>query len=120
MPGQYQKLDVWKKSMDLAERVYSLSQKLPNEERYSLGDQMRRAAVSIPSNIAEGKARGDKEFVRFLKIANGSRMELETQLLLCKRLKYLPDSEAEPALNALDEIGKMLISLIKYLAKSSL
>ena len=83
MAGDYQNLDVWKKSMDLAVQVYSLVKTLPNEEMYGLSSQMRRAAVSIPSNIAEGHARGGKEFIRFLKVANGSRSELETQVLIC-------------------------------------
>ena len=112
MSGRYQKLDVWRKSIDLAEQIYSLIRSLPKEETYALGCQMRRAAVSIPSNIAEGKARGGKDFVRFLKIADGSRTELETQMVLCERLKYLPSADVENALNALEETGRMLGGLI--------
>ena len=85
MRENYQKLEVWKKSMELVERVYPLIRKLPREETYALADQMRRAVVSIPSNIAEGQSRGTREFIRFLKVAKGSRAELETQLLLCAR-----------------------------------
>ena len=68
MQENYQKLEVWKKSMDLVELVYALVKKLPKEETYALSDQIRRAVVSIPSNIAEGQSRGSKEFVQFLKI----------------------------------------------------
>ena len=119
MTENYQKLEVWKKSMALAERVYSLSRMLPKEETLVLGNQMRRAAVSIPSNIAEGQARGGREFIRFLKVAKGSRSELETQILLCLRLNYLPSEDAAPALNALAEISKMMASLIKVLESKS-
>ena len=116
MSGYYQKLDVWQKAMDLAERVYSLSRHLPKEETYALGDQMRRAAVSILSNIAEGHGRGGhKDFARFLNIANGSRMELETQLLLCARLQYLPATDVEDTLTVLENVGKMIVGLIKSL-----
>ena len=116
MPGRYQKLDVWQKAFDLAEQVYLLSRLLPKEETYALGDQMRRAAVSILSNIAEGHGRGSpKDFTRFLYIANGSRMELEAQLLLAARLKYMPAEEVESALNGLEEVGKMIVGLIKSL-----
>ena len=115
MNENYQKLEVWKKSMNLAVQVYSLAKRLPKEETYVLANQMRRAAVSIPSNIAEGQSRGDKEFVHFLKIAKGSRSELETQLLLCEHLEYLVRKDIEPALEALEEISKMLSSLIKRL-----
>ena len=115
MAGNYQKLEVWKKSMDLAVQVYSLAKKLPKEETYALADQMRRATVSIPSNIAEGQSRWEKEFIHFLKVAKGSCAELETQLLLCVRLKYLSDSDVASLLTDLDEIGKMLSSLIKHL-----
>ena len=116
MRENYQKLEVWKKSMELVERVYPLIRKLPREETYALADQMRRAAVSIPSNIAEGQSRGTREFIQFLKVAKGSRAELETQLLLCARLQYLTNSDIASVLSDLEEISKMLSSLIKYLS----
>ena len=116
MQENYQKLEVWKKSMELVEQVYPLISLLPREETYALADQMRRAAVSIPSNIAEGQARGIREFIQFLKVAKGSRAELETQLLLCVRLKYLTCSDIESALSALEEISKMISSLITHLS----
>ncbi|MDR0305512.1 MAG: four helix bundle protein [Chitinispirillales bacterium] len=79
----YQELIVWQKAMDLAKEIYFLVKKLPKMEMFSLSDQMRRAVVSIPSNIAEGQARNStKELIRFSAIANGSKAELETQLLL--------------------------------------
>ena len=90
MSAGYQELKVWQKSMDLAEVVYDLIKLLPKSELYALSDQMRRASVSIPSNIAEGQQRrSSKEFLTFLSVARGSLAELETQLLLCVRLNFL-------------------------------
>ena len=86
---RFQDLIVWKKAIQLTSETYRLVKKLPNEERYALSDQMRRAAVSIPSNIAEGQARHTKrEFIQFLHIAKGSNAELMTQYLICVNLKY--------------------------------
>ena len=86
----FKDLIVWQKAIILVEEVYHLLRNLPNDERYALSDQIRRSVVSIPSNIAEGRGRNsEKEFVRFLNIANGSAYELETQLILCQRLGYL-------------------------------
>lgn len=116
----YKDLDVWKKGMDLVEEIYSLVKYLPKEETYALSDQMRRAAVSIPSNIAEGqKRRSDKDFSNFLAIARGSNAELETQLLICKRLGYYSDQQAEKALCLCVEISKMLNAFISTLNISS-
>lgn len=79
----YKNLVVWQKAMDLVVEVYTLVKKLPKEEKYALSDQMRRSVVSIPSNIAEGYTRNSTtEYLRFLSIANGSRTELETQLII--------------------------------------
>lgn len=112
----YSDLEVWKLSMDLAETVYGLMAALPNEEKYSLCDQIKRAAVSIPSNIAEGNGRiSIKEYVRFLSIARGSKCELETQLLLCVRLNYLSENQIEPAMLMSASVGKMLNNLINAL-----
>jgi four helix bundle protein len=89
---------------------------LPKEEMYSLSDQMRRAAVSIPSNIAEGQDRNStKEFLSFLYIARGSRAELETQLLICLKVGYFADTDITAATKSLKEIGKMLTALISKL-----
>ena len=91
--GNYQELLVWQKAMDLAEAIYCQTRKFPKEEVYGLTSQIRRAAVSIPSNVAEGASRaGRKEFIQFLYIARGSAAEVETQLTLAARLNYLPDN----------------------------
>ena len=110
----YQELIVWQKAMDVAAEIYHIVKKLPKEECFSLSDQMRRAAVSIPSNIAEGQARSSKkEFIHFLSIALGSKSELETQLLLSVKVGYLLDSEIEKAIGLLAETGKLLTALIR-------
>ena len=108
----YRDLIVWQKAMDLCEGVYGLARKLPIEERYALSDQMRRASVSIPSNIAEGRARqGKKEFSHFFSIAQGSIAELETQVLLAVRMKLIKDSDAQKVLDLATEVSRMLMSL---------
>ena len=109
-------LDVWKNSMDLVTDVYKVTTEFPTEERYGLSQQLRRSAVSIPSNIAEGAGRkSKKEFVRFLSIALGSLAECETQLLIATKLQYI-DNIAD-----LDEkilsIKRMINGLINYLDK---
>ncbi len=111
---RYEELVVWQKAMLLAKRVYCVQKKLPKEEIYGLGDQIRRAAVSIPSNIAEGFGRDtDKEFKHFLSIARGSLFETKTQLQLAESLGYLTiDSEV---LALFDEIGKLLNGLSRSL-----
>jgi four helix bundle protein len=106
-------LDVWKKSMDLVERVYRRTERFPDSEKYGLTNQIRRCAVSVSSNIAEGAAKNtDKEFVQFCYIALGSLSELETQLLIAERLKY---SKNIDILENVVEIRRMLLGLIKYL-----
>jgi four helix bundle protein len=108
----YRELVVWQKAMDLVEEVYKLVKWLPKEELHALSDQMRRAAVSIPSNIAEGQARNStKEFIQFLPIAQGSKAELQTQILLCERLNYLTREQIKPALVLTEEVGKMAYAL---------
>ncbi len=112
----YQELVVWQKSVDLAEEVYRLIKLLPKTEEFALSNQMRRAAVSIPSNIAEGQQRrSTKEFLTFLSIARGSLAELETQLILCVRFNYLSIKQIEKTEPLCKEIGLMLISLMKTL-----
>ncbi len=106
-------LDVWKQSMLLAEDVYALTKEFPSEERFGLSSQIKRAVVSIPSNIAEGAGRkGDKEFIQFLYIALGSLSELETQLILSDRLQFV--NSIEIYLNQIEKIKKMLFGLIRY------
>ena len=109
-------LDVWKKSMDLVELVYELTSKFPKDERFGLVSQMRRAAVSIPSNIAEGAARkGNKEFIQFLMIALGSLSELETQYLLAVRLKMADKNEIFET--KMIDVKKLLLGFRNYLMK---
>ena len=117
MMKSYKELIVWQKAMDLAEEVYRFSEEFPREEIYALTNQVRRAAVSIPSNIAEGQTRRSKaEFLNFLSIAQGSLAEVETQLLLAIRLSYLSESVAQTALQLREEVSKMLSALRKKLA----
>lgn len=108
----FKKLIVWKKAMELVRMVYQLSKAFPQDERYALTDQLRRAAVSIPSNIAEGSGRAsNKDYAHFLAIARGSLYETVTQLQIAQDLGYI---EICDNLNTLaDEIGKMLTALIK-------
>ena len=99
--------------MDLVAEIYSLLKFLPHEEIYALSGQMKRAAISIPSNIAEGYGRyATKDYVRFLSIARGSKLELETQLEICIMLKYLQRSQTQNAFVLCSEVGKMLNSII--------
>ncbi len=110
----HKELLVWQKAMQLVVDVYNLIRLLPKEETYGLSDQMRRAAISIPSNIAEGNARSSqKDMVHFLYIAQGSRAELETQLELCELIGYISKEGLEPVLMQTQEIGRMLSGLIK-------
>ena len=110
--SNYKELKVWQKAMDLTVEVYKLVKLLPNEETYALSDQMRRAVVSIPSNIAEGQGRNsDKEFIQFLSIARGSLWELETQIEICLRIGYIDQSLATNTNNLIAEISKMLNAL---------
>ena len=114
---KYEDLIVWQKAMDLVVEVYRLAKLLPSDEIYALSSQMKRAAVSIPSNIAEGQERKTtKDFINYLHIAKGSKGELETLLLICVRLQYLTQSQIATAQNLLGEIGKMLNALIQCLA----
>ena len=116
MIKDFKDLIVWQKAMELVAEVYILVKKLPKEELFALSDQMRRAAISIPSNIAEGQGRNSsKEYVRFLAFAKGSKAELETQLLLCVKINYLNILEIETAINLIHEIGKMINALQKSL-----
>lgn len=112
----FKDLIVWQKAMELVTEVYCLVKRLPKEELFSLSDQIRRAVISIPSNIAEGHGRNStKEFIQFLAIAKGSKAELETQLLICVKIHYLNNSDIETAINLIKEVGKMLNALQKSL-----
>ena len=106
-------LDLWKKSIDLVTEIYDATKLLPNDEKFSLTNQLRRAAISVPSNIAEGAARhSDKEFLRFLYISLGSIAELETQIIISNNLKLIASSGT--VLIELNEIKMMTLGLIKY------
>lgn len=112
---KYQKLVVWQRAMQLVTEIYQLTDTFPDSEKFGLRSQLRRAAVSIPSNIAEGSGRSsDKDFVRFLSIATGSLQELETQLLIAEKLRYT--DSAENLLELVDQIFAMLNNLKLKLA----
>jgi four helix bundle protein len=101
-------LKIWNKAIDLTVEVYKVTEKFPKEETYGLTSQIRRAAVSVPSNISEGAGRNTKgEFKQFLGIANGSSYEVQTQLIISNRLNLIDDVTLEPLLNKIDEIQKM-------------
>ena len=108
-------LDVWKQAMLLAQRVYVLTNDFPKSEQFGIVSQMRRAAVSVPSNIAEGAARQtNKEFIQFLYIALGSLMELETQLMLSVDVGYLSKENLESIQEDLTKQAKLLNGFIRY------
>lgn len=112
-------LDVWKKSIDLITTIYKVTESYPKSELYGLTNQIRRCAVSIPSNIAEGAARTSvKEFSHFLSIALGSVAELETQLIVSTNLKFLPKDDFNSILKKLITIRKMTLGLKKSISKS--
>ena len=114
--SNYKELQVWQKAMDLVVEIYKISKLLPKEETYGISDQIRRSAVSIPSNIAEGQSRNSiKEFIQFLSIARGSLAELETQLLICIKVNMLSEDNITEAQNIITEIGKMIKGLMNKL-----
>jgi four helix bundle protein len=113
MGRSYRDLIAWQKAMKLVSKIYESTRHFPSEERFGLTNQLRRAAVSIPSNIAEGQARfSQREFHRFLSQARGSLVEVETQLLIAKELKYLSSTSANELLSSTDELGRILNGLI--------
>ena len=113
MINGYRDLIVWQKAMDLVDETYKIIRSLPSEERFVLSDQMRRSAISIPSNIAEGYERkSKKEFSQFLSIAKSSRAEPETQLYICIRQNYITRNQADKAFGLCDEIGRILNTFI--------
>ena len=116
MLQSYRDLLVWQRALELAVRIYRLSEKFPKSEIYGLTSQVRRAAVSVPSNIAEGYGRGSrKEYLQFLSVAQGSLKELETQIILAQRLSYASEKDAEVTLSASETVGKMLGGLMRSL-----
>lgn len=112
--GNHKELEAWKKSIEFVSEIYELTKDFPKEEIYGLTNQIRRCAVSIPSNIAEGSARqSDKEFIQFLYVAMGSLVELETQLIIAKNLSYIKTIDHH--IDKIGHIRKLIIGLIKYL-----
>jgi four helix bundle protein len=114
--NSYRDLIVWQLAMRLTESVYRITGTFPNKETYALANQLQRAAVSIPSNIAEGHARSStKDYLRFISIAMGSLAELETQMELSARLEYIDQPKLGELLATADELGRMLQGLRKSL-----
>jgi len=114
MSGSYREIKVWQKAIELVADIYSCTRSFPREELYGLAGQLRRAAVSIASNIAEGKGRRtDREFLQFLHHARGSVFEVETQLTIASRLGYMPEAEVLRGGDSASEIARMLNGLIK-------
>ncbi len=120
MASGYKNLDVWQLSIQLVEDVYKICDNFPKKEQYRLADQLCRAAISVPSNIAEGSKRNTtKEFVRFLSISQGSFAEVETQLIIAYRLKYMVQSEFDMLTTKIQIIGKKIHALSNSLEKRS-
>jgi four helix bundle protein len=117
-PKPHQRLELWQQAMLLVKEVYSVTATFPRDELFGLVSQMRRAAVSIPSNIAEGAARsGDKEYLHFLSMARGSLSELDTQIQIAQMLEYLPAEH--PLAGFVDKVGKLLTGFSKKLRQDN-
>jgi four helix bundle protein len=116
--ASYRDLVAWQKAMELITQIYRVSQKFPPEELYGMVSQMRRAAVSIPSNIAEGQGRSTKgEFIQFLGNARGSLLELETQILVAQNLHYLDEPGIRNLLELTAEVGRLLNGLLSSIKR---
>ena len=114
----YEDLILWRKSLDLAAAVHDCTRHFPRSEAFGLASQLRRAAISVPSNVAEGSARGStREFVYFLRVARGSLAELHTQLHLARREGYVSDQKFEKLSDDLDEVGRILNSVVSGLKR---
>lgn len=111
----FRDLDVWQKGMDVAVLAYKTTEKLPRSEMFGLTSQIRRAAVSIPSNVAEGKATGGQSYPHHIRIALGSEAELQTQVELARRLEMMDDNDADELLRQVSTVGRMLSNLLKSL-----
>jgi four helix bundle protein len=112
----YRDLQIWQKGIEIVTDIYGVTKKFPKEETYSLTAQMRRSAISIPSNVAEGFRRfHNKEYKQFLYISSGSCGELETQVMIARKLGYIDEEQEGTLLEKLDHIGRMMSSLIKKL-----
>ena len=118
MNKPHKKLNAWSDAVDLAQQIYRVTERFPSNEQFGLTSQIRRAAVSIPSNIAEGAARQTKkEFLNFLHIAKGSLSELDTQLEIARRLEYLDKARWETLDERLERIDRMLSGLVRSLRR---
>ena len=116
MSTDYRDLIAWQRAMNLIVTVYGVTRSFPADERFGLTNQLRRAVVSIASNIAEGQGRQSvKDFVRFLRIANGSRQEVETQLFAANELGFASDDELSTAFSQSEEVGRLVAGLIRSL-----
>ncbi len=116
----HQNLDVWKKAVEFTVEIYQVTGEFPGDEKFGLTSQIRRASVSIAANIAESAGRkSTKDFLRFLSMAQGSASEVETELLIGYRLKYLNKSVFAELIGKLDDIGRMITGLSQHLAKES-
>lgn len=115
MIHSFRDLIVWQKAVDLAVLVYKTTEKFPRSEMFGLTSQVRRAAVSIPSNVAEGKAVGGQSYPRHVRIALGSEAEVHTQIEIARRLGFLGESQATKLQNDVSEVGRMLSSLLQSL-----
>ena len=114
MSGTYLDLEVWQAAMDLAEDIYRATKNFPKEELYILTSQLRRASISIPSNIAEGKGRSsDKDLLQFLNYSRGSLFEIETQIALARRLAYVDAVQAQNLLRQTARVGQLLNGLMR-------
>lgn len=112
----YRDLNIWKSAIELVKDIYRLTEKFPKQEMYGIVSQMRRSAISIPSNVAEGfKRYHNKEYRQFLYVTLGSCAELETQITIAKVLKYIQEEKETTLLERLDHIGRMITSLLKKL-----
>ena len=121
MAKHYKDLIAWQKAMDLVQSVNDATEEFPKREVYSLTDQIRRAAVSIPSNIAEGQAHfSNKEFLHFLRHSRGSLAELETQILIAQRRAYLSEARASELRKRADELSRILSGLINSLKEKNI
>ncbi len=118
MSHSYKDLIAWKKGMELVSMIYDATEHFPSHEQFGLVSQLRRAAVSVPSTIAEGKAHySNRDFVRFLRHSRGSLAEIETQVLIAQQRKYLSEVTAAKLSQHLDELGRILSGLINSLAE---
>ena len=119
MEKPHRRLDAWNSSVDLVMAIYQVTERLPKEERFALISQLRRAATSVPSNIAEGAARQTKkEFAHYIHIAQGSLSELDTHLEIARRLQYVPDEDWKKLDSQIERIDKMLSGLLRHLKKN--